>query len=976
VLVDMTDVRDFWGTLVLGYLDSLGRYAAGARTQLQLVLQTLVEVGLHHPNPEGAVDWYAVQDPGVLKGAFDDVLNGLHRSGRSRPNDVQAHQDLIRALFVWNSSDFETRSIGYSWLQGVALEESESRRFGIRNSRTPHGAVLKGVSWAMSLGAPTVLAFDQVDAIVTQQNLAAGNSVEPTEEQKTALAIIEGIAGGLSAVIDQTTRTLPLVTAINTTWSTLQERCLKSYRDRFQPEAILHEIPNSEIARRLVEARLSLAYGKLGFKPSYPSWPFKPAFFSSQIGAFPRDILQKCDEHRRYCIRTNEVVELGAVTEAPLTGAGPILPRESSRFDDLLEKAPPAADLLDEEQEDALGELVLTGCELLLKETSPPPEIDQLVDADFSGNKKFPLLHVRIRVVFRREGDREEHVCLRVLQRTNPQAYKARLNAAMTASGIDRALPFRKLILIRTSPPMTGLRMSALTRQFEQRGGKFQGVTAIEVGKLKILAALYAKNEPDFEAWLRERRPVSQLTLFAGLLPRFDESRSKRRITSPEPVRPKVFVPSPRSAEPQRSSALHLSSDATGSGLLIGRRLIAGKPDSILPLDPGVLKLHTVIRASAGSGKTVLLKRLVEESALAGIPAILVDRANDLVQMGDAWPQQPANWLPSDAERARRYHAGTEVVIWTPGRNAGRPLQLAPLPDLATAADDDQLDTAVQMAIGALGEHVARGEGENAKKKRGVLAAALRYFARRYGEGIENLIGLLSDLPPEAGADIAGSQKLAASMADSLRAALQTDPLLKGGPHTLDPALLFGLGRERTQISVISLIGLSTPAAQQNFVNQLAMALCFWIKKHPSLGPHGLTGLLVIDEARDFLPAVRTVASKESLMFLAAQARKYGLGLVLATQNPMDLDYNAVAQFSTHFFGRANAPQVIQFVKERITEKGGSGGDIARLEKGQFYLISEGIQPPAKIAVPMCLSSHPDAKPLTEDEILRRARSR
>jgi DNA helicase HerA-like ATPase len=230
-------------------------------------------------------------------------------------------------------------------------------------------------------------------------------------------------------------------------------------------------------------------------------------------------------------------------------------------------------------------------------------------------------------------------------------------------------------------------------------------------------------------------------------------------------------------------------------------------------------------------------------------------------------------------------------------------------------------------------------------------------------------------MPVEAGGGIAGSQRIAASIADSLRAMVQTEPLLQSSADIVGPGLLLGVGEKRTRISVISLIGLGTLNAQQNFVNQLAMALFSWIKKHPSLGPHGISGLFVIDEAKDFLPAVSTTPCKDNLMRLAAQARKYGLGLVLATQNPKDLDYRAVAQFSTQFFGKANSPQVIEFIQGLLAEKGGSGDDVGRLQRGQFYVASEGIQVPIRISVPICLSYHPEGRPLTEAEILTKARS-
>ncbi len=110
-------------------------------------------------------------------------------------------------------------------------------------------------------------------------------------------------------------------------------------------------------------------------------------------------------------------------------------------------------------------------------------------------------------------------------------------------------------------------------------------------------------------------------------------------------------------------------------------------------------------------------------------------------------------------------------------------------------------------------------------------------------------------------------------------------------------------------------------------------------------------------------------------MRLAAQARKFGLGILVATQNPKDLDYNAVAQFATQFFGRANSPQVIDFIDTILQAKGGSGEGVARLQKGHFFVTSsEGLAHPVKIKAPLCLSNHPDGRPLTESEVLARTK--
>jgi DNA helicase HerA-like ATPase len=81
-----------------------------------------------------------------------------------------------------------------------------------------------------------------------------------------------------------------------------------------------------------------------------------------------------------------------------------------------------------------------------------------------------------------------------------------------------------------------------------------------------------------------------------------------------------------------------------------------------------------------------------------------------------------------------------------------------------------------------------------------------------------------------------------------------------------------------------------------------------WIKKNPDPGGRALRGLLVIDEAKDFVPSSQASVCKESLMRLAAQARKYHLGLIFATQNPKDIENRIVGNCSTHFYGKVNAP--------------------------------------------------------------------
>jgi DNA helicase HerA-like ATPase len=149
------------------------------------------------------------------------------------------------------------------------------------------------------------------------------------------------------------------------------------------------------------------------------------------------------------------------------------------------------------------------------------------------------------------------------------------------------------------------------------------------------------------------------------------------------------------------------------------------------------------------------------------------------------------------------------------------------------------------------------------------------------------------------------------------------------------------------------------------------MALFSWIKRHPA-GGRPLGGLFVMDEAQDLAPSGKTTACTESTLRLASQARKYGLGLLFATQSPRGLHNRIPGNATTQFYGLLNSPTQIDAARDLARAKGGDVPDIGRLSAGRFYLATEG-RSFQKIQTPMCLSHHPSSA-LTEEEVLARAR--
>ncbi|MGD0024340.1 MAG: ATP-binding protein [Xanthobacteraceae bacterium] len=573
----------------------------------------------------------------------------------------------------------------------------------------------------------------------------------------------------------------------------------------------------------------------------------------------------------------------------------------------------------------------------------------------------------------------------------------------MTASGIDRALKFRHLFILRSIDPPRGTKTTQLVDKFRQASGQFIALTDDDLRAFVALRAMAARRLDGFDAWLRARRPLFDTPLFkaAGLAPpaflpltpHLDGGPASGPPRPDDGPPPGIKMQAPLTSAPSSDTAIqardaskprneHVAPPPAAQTqaplprpernvreIPIGRRCERGTLGAAVTLSAELLRRHVAILAGSGSGKTVLLRRIVEEAALLGIPAIVLDTNNDLARLGDPWPAAPEGWTVEDTAKAADYRHNVEVAIWTPGRNSGRPMSLALLPDFAALRQDaDEREQAIEMARATLAPYLGTG-GATAKLREGVLADTLRSFAHAGGGGLDQLIDMLSDLPDDV-STIDDAPKLASAIANQLRAAIATNPLLQSRGSTLDPAVLFQAAAGKTRISVLNLSGLGSDEARQSFVNQLQMSLFTWIKRNPS--PTGR--LYVVDEAQNFAPSQKLTPCKESTLSLAAQARKYGLGMIFATQTPKGIDNKIISNCTTQFYGRMSAPATIEATRELMAAKGGSGDDIGRLTRGEFYFSTEAVQRPIRIRTPLCLTWHP-ANPLTIEEVIAKART-
>lgn len=410
------------------------------------------------------------------------------------------------------------------------------------------------------------------------------------------------------------------------------------------------------------------------------------------------------------------------------------------------------------------------------------------------------------------------------------------------------------------------------------------------------------------------------------------------------PVKPES--PDPPPAPPAPEPLRH-------SEIFIGRSAEIGEVVGPVTLPSELLARHVAVLAGAGKG--ALLSRLIQEAALAGVPALVLDLNGDFTRLGEPWPSRPTEFSDEDARKAKAYFERVETVLWTPGLPAGLPMTLSALPDFAAlrrGGDSGHLEArelAIEMAVATLEPHLP-ARGPRAIRLRGALVDALRVFVRDGGGSLDDFVGLLDRLPESASRLAEGAQN-AREIAEQLRASLAADPLLRQGGEPLDPARLFKGAPGKTRVSVIHLAGLGA-GERVAFVHRLQMALFCWIGNHRSTSGR----LVVLDEAHLYLPGKETTAAKRSAFALIKQASSFGDGLVFASPAPRALDPGIVASCLTRLYGGLGSASDAATVAALMAKTGGAADDLARLKPGEFYFASETHPRPIKLRASFSLS--------------------
>jgi len=371
-----------------------------------------------------------------------------------------------------------------------------------------------------------------------------------------------------------------------------------------------------------------------------------------------------------------------------------------------------------------------------------------------------------------------------------------------------------------------------------------------------------------------------------------------------------------------------------------------------------VLKRHAAVLGGSGSGKTTFALSLIEQLLLRGIPAVLIDRKGDLCSYAnpDVWRENNEEFAERSGEREKLADA-IDVAVFTPGRASGRPISITLLPNGINELPDHEQQLLANLSAAALGEMLHLKNSATHQKQSGTLSVALRILGSRHSREVTltDLIHLLEDEDPELSdltqrMDPSGKLRrdLVAQL-DSLR--FRNAALFEAGGESLRMESLLGLGpysRDgRTRLSIIYTGFLGDNENILFWVSQFLSEALRFCQRNPN---DELQAVVMFDEADLYIPSNAKPATAEPLQSLLKRARSAGLGMMLATQSPGDLDYKSRDQITSWFIGRVREDTALRKLKAAFQSE--SGLDPAAVLPGQtvgeFHLVQEGLVRPMK----------------------------
>ena len=404
------------------------------------------------------------------------------------------------------------------------------------------------------------------------------------------------------------------------------------------------------------------------------------------------------------------------------------------------------------------------------------------------------------------------------------------------------------------------------------------------------------------------------------------------------------------------------------------------KPEYLL-YDAKDLTTHAVVVGMTGSGKTGLCLSLLEEAAIDGIPALIIDPKGDLgnllltfpqlraedfcpwvdpaeatrhgqtpdqfaAQSASAWKAGLVEW-DQDPSRIAKFREACDVAIYTPGSRAGLPLTVVRSFGVPPQAVLDNSDAMRERVSGAAAGLLALLgiDADPIRSREHILLTII--FDRAWGEGKNLDLGqLIREIQSPSFKKVgvmdlesfySAQDRFALAMSlNNLLASPGFSAWLEGEPLDIQRLLWTPEGKPR--LSILSIAHLSD-SERMFFVTIFLNEVLAWMRSQS--GTSSLRCLLYMDEVFGYFPPIANPPSKTPMLTLLKQARAFGLGVVLATQNPVDLDYKGLSNCGTWFLGRLQTERD----KARVLDglEGASAATGSRFDREQMDRMLSGL---------------------------------
>lgn len=392
--------------------------------------------------------------------------------------------------------------------------------------------------------------------------------------------------------------------------------------------------------------------------------------------------------------------------------------------------------------------------------------------------------------------------------------------------------------------------------------------------------------------------------------------------------------------------------------------------DEIVMYDSKDLVTHGVCVGMTGSGKTGLCIGILEEAAIDGIPSIVIDPKGDLSNLLLTFPElrgsdfrawineedaakkgmtpdqfaeaQAALWKKGlgewgqDGARVQRLKDAAEFTVYTPGSNAGRSISILKsfdAPSQAILEDSelfrDQVSSTTTSLLGLLGI-----DADPIQSREHILISSLLTNAWSKGESLDlaKLIGQIQQ-PPVNRIGVMDVESVFPSK-ERFGLAMQMNNLLAAPGFgawmegdALDVGSLLRSASGKARVSIFSIAHLSD-SERMFFVSLLFNQILGWVRQQS--GTTSLRALVYMDEIAGYFPPTANPPSKKPMLTLMKQSRAFGVGMLFATQNPVDLDYKGLSNAGTWFIGRLQTQRdkdrVLDGLEGAAAAAGGGGG--------------------------------------------------